>query len=167
MAGIENSVCLQYEQDNNAITMSDKNATNGKRRPLKSKKICPVDGVEFMATYSGMFCTQRCRAAFKRLVERGEKPDFYEMAKGVKNQKIPSLEVKPKKGKKTEVVGQQKQTASNPSTMTKEQIMMHNAGIKRQIEEVRRRKNPASGNPRAHQLAKEQEISDLESKLIH
>ena len=51
--------------------------------------------------------------------------------------------------------------------MTKEQIMMHNAGIKRQIEEVRRRKNPASGNPRAHQLAKEQEISDLESKLIH
>ena len=29
--------------------MGDKNATNGKRLPLKSKKICPVDGVELMA----------------------------------------------------------------------------------------------------------------------
>ena len=167
MAGIENSVCLQYEQDNNAITMSDKNATNGKRRPLKSKKICPVDGVEFMATYSGMFCTQRCRAAFKRLVERGVKPDFYEMAKGVKNQKIPSLEVKPKKEKKTEVAEQPKQPVTDQATMTKEQVMMHNADIRRQIEEVSRRKSPASGNPRAHKLAKEQEISDLESKSIH
>ena len=51
--------------------------------------------------------------------------------------------------------------------MTKEQVMMHNADIRRQIEEVSRRKSPASGNPRAHKLAKEQEISELESKLIH
>jgi len=147
--------------------MGDKNATNGKRLPLKSKKICPVDGVEFMATYSGMFCTQRCRAAFKRIIERGGKPEFYEQAKAVKNQKIPSLEAKPKKEKKTEVAEQPKQAASNPPTMTKEQVMMHNADIRRQIEDVRKRRNPASGNPRAHQLAKEQEISDLESQLIH
>lgn len=147
--------------------MTDKNVTKERKAVLKSKKICPVDGVEFSGTFSAMFCTQRCRAAFKRIIERGGKPEFYEQAKAVKNQKIPSLQVKEKKAKTISKPEPQKKDSEVPAaTMTKEKITAHNYEIRRQIDEVRKRRNPASGNPRAHQLAKEVEISELESKLI-
>lgn len=154
----------------------------------KKDRLCPVCGKTFKGTAKAQVCGSTCRGRLKRLIETGQKPEYYMMAKS-KGQKVPLLFSRQKTqkeqaeelpiGNKIEYAATTPESYNAPPLQswiimdevghtppppTKEQIWEMKAELEKQKKTISER-NILGGNPKAHALQKSMEIDKINDQI--
>lgn len=124
----------------------------------KKEMKCVVCGWLFEGTMKAVVCGATCRSRLRRIIDRGEQPEFLNEVVKL-GQRLP-MTLTEKKARKT--------AKMTPEQRRQEELkkIAHNAEIDRKIAEIRKESLPPGIMPRQHVLNKEIRIDELEKQKI-